>query len=154
MQEGDELATANGHTATVDSVECIHHDEPVMVYNIAVCDDHTYFVGENSVLVHNMCRVAPDGASANGESSLRDVYNSIKNSPNYPEGFETVPNGTTRNNINNRELLEELRKVEGGSWKKVYKDGYDAFGNEVSVHYFQSQSGKVFNVKVKAGWSN
>jgi len=26
--------------------------------------------------------------------------------------------------------------------------------NKVSIHYFQSQSGKVFDVKVKPGWSN
>lgn len=55
LEEGDELTTANGDTATVDSVECIHHDEPVMVYNFCVMEDHTYFVGEHGVLVHNEC---------------------------------------------------------------------------------------------------
>ncbi len=66
LKEGDKLATADGDTATVDSVECIHHDEPVMVYNIAVCDSHTYFVGENNVLVHNMCGPIE---TSHGESS-------------------------------------------------------------------------------------
>jgi filamentous hemagglutinin len=28
------------------------------------------------------------------------------------------------------------------------------YGEEISIHYFQSESGKVFNVKVKSGWSN
>ena len=37
---------------------------------------------------------------------------------------------------------------------KVYKDGYDAYGNEISIHYFQSESGRVFDVKVKPYWSN
>ena len=32
-----------------------HLSEPVTVYNFAVEDYHTYFVGENDVLVHNMC---------------------------------------------------------------------------------------------------
>lgn len=63
-------------------------------------------------------------------------------------------NGTTGNKVNNQQLLEKLREIEAGTWKKVYKDGYDAYGNEISIHYFQSQSGKVFNVKVKSGWSN
>ena len=38
--------------------------------------------------------------------------------------------------------------------EKIYKDGYDMFGNKISIHYFQSPSGKVFNVKVKIGWSD
>ena len=38
--------------------------------------------------------------------------------------------------------------------------GYDAYGifirsgNKVSIHYFRSQSGRVFDVKVKQGWSS
>lgn len=56
-------------------------------------------------------------------------------------------------NIKNKFLLEELRKIEPGEWKKVYKDGYSA-GNEISIHYFESRAGKVFDLKVKLGWSN
>jgi len=44
--------------------------------------------------------------------------------------------------------------VERGDWRKVYKDGYDGSGNKVSIHYFQSESGKVFDVAAKPGWSN
>ena len=47
-----------------------------------------------------------------------------------------------------------LRSYESGKWQKVYKDGYDSFGNEISIHYFESPSGKVFDVKVKFKWSN
>lgn len=89
-----------------------------------------------------------------GSSELENVYNSIKESPNYPEGFEPRRNGTTRNTVKNKGLLEKLREIESGTWKKVYKDGYDINGNEISIHYFQSESGKVFDVKVKPGWSN
>ena len=92
-------------------------------------------------------------SSAINVSSITPRF-SIKESPNYPKGFKAVSNGTTRNKVNNLDLLHELRKVESGSWKKVYKDGYDDLGNEISIHYFQSESGKVFDVKVKKGWSN
>ena len=85
---------------------------------------------------------------------LKEIYNSIKESPNYPEGFQPRKSGTTSNKVNNERLLEKLRKIESGTWKKVYKDGYDVYGNKISIHYFQSQSGKVFDVKVKFGWSN
>ena len=89
-----------------------------------------------------------------GSSELQNVYKSIKESPNYPEGFDPRRNGTTKNTVKNKGLLEKLREIESGTWKKVYEDGYDINGNEISIHYFQSKSGKVFDVKVKHGWSN
>ena len=94
------------------------------------------------------------GESGNSSNELKDVYNSIKDSPDYPKEFEAVKNGTTKNTIKNKELLDKLREIESGKWTKVYKDGYNSSGNKISIHYFQSESGKVFNVKVKPGWSN
>ena len=95
-----------------------------------------------------------DGERGNSSNELKDVYNSIKDSPDYPKEFEAVKNGTTKNTIKNKELLDKLREIESGKWTKVYKDGYNSSGNKISIHYFQSQSRKVFNVKVKPGWSN
>lgn len=91
------------------------------------------------------------GSSGN---EIKHIYNSIKDAPQYPQGFRASQNGTTKNAVNDRALLEQLRKIEPGKWNKVYKDGFDTSGNKVSVHYFQSQSGRVFNVKVKPNWSN
>jgi hypothetical protein len=88
-----------------------------------------------------------------GISSLKQVYNSLKDAPEYPQDFRPVQNGTRKLSIKNKPLLEELRKLESGDWNKVYRDGYSG-GQKVSIHYFQSRSGKVFNVKVKLGWSN
>jgi hypothetical protein len=83
------------------------------------------------------------------------IYNGIKDAPGYPKGFKVrTGNHTTRNNVNNKQLLDELRQIERGDWKKVYKDGYDANGNRISLHFFQSQSGKIFNFKTVPGWSN
>ena len=36
----------------------------------------------------------------------------------------------------------------------AYRDGFDARGNKISIHYFQSKSGRVFDVQVKPRWSN
>ncbi len=86
-----------------------------------------------------------DGESGNSSNELKHVY---------PKEFEAVKNGTTKNTIKNKELLDKLREIESGKWTKVYKDGYDSSGNTISIHYFQSESGKVFNVNVKPGWTN
>ena len=82
------------------------------------------------------------------------VYKGVKDAPNYPAGFRPVRNGMTKNPVTNQRLLNELREIEPGNWHKVYNDGFDGAGNRVSIHYFQSPSGNVFNVQVKPGWSN
>ena len=89
-----------------------------------------------------------------GVKVTRTLYKSIKYTPKYPQGFRAVQNGTKHVTVNNKEKLAELRQIEAGTWKKVYKDGYDQYGNKVSVHYFQSRSGLVYDVKTKSGWSN
>lgn len=55
--------------------------------------------------------------------------------------------------MTNKDLLEKLREIEPGNWQKVYKDGW-LDSEKVSLHYFESPSGRVFNFKVKPGWSN
>ncbi len=55
LKEGDKLSTADGESATVEQTEKVIHNEPVKVYNLAVLDTHTYYVGEVGVLVHNEC---------------------------------------------------------------------------------------------------
>ena len=135
--------------------EDVIYDDGFNLY--AYCDsnpviycDPSGFAGINQ----DACKHKMGGESTSESRELKEVFNSIKDSPNYPESFKTRINGTTSNKVNNHQLLEKLRKIESGTWNKVYKDGYDSFGNKISIHYFRSQSGKVFNVKVKQGWSN
>ncbi len=110
--------------------------------------------GIESTLKKEVKNTTKNLSQENVVEELKNVYTSIKNSPNYPEGFQPRKNGTTKNTVKNKELLTKLREIESGNWKKIYKDGYDEYGNNISIHYFQSESGKVFNVKVKPGWSN
>ena len=55
LKAGEEVRTADGSIATVDSIESIRLDEPIKVYNFEVKDFHTYYVSEQKVLVHNTC---------------------------------------------------------------------------------------------------
>ncbi|GAB2025521.1 hypothetical protein [Lactovum odontotermitis] len=92
--------------------------------------------------------------AASYKNTIQHTYGSIKDAPKYPENFEADKNGTGKNAVKNKKILEKLRAIEGGEWKKVYKDGYDENGNKISIHYFQSKSGRVFDVDVKGGWRN
>jgi hypothetical protein len=87
-------------------------------------------------------------------TEITHIYTSIKRAPQYPQGFKPERNGIRKVNVEYKALLGKLRQIEAGRWRKVYKDGYDADGNKVSIHYFESRSGKVFDVGVKSGWSN
>lgn len=49
------LVLLDGLTITVDSVTSVTFVEPITVYNFEVEDFHTYFVGNNGLLVHNHC---------------------------------------------------------------------------------------------------
>ena len=53
------------------------------------------------------------------ERAIKQIFNSIKESPNFPDNFKSRVNGTTCNKIKNMDLLEKLRKVENGKWQKL-----------------------------------
>lgn len=55
LHAGMTIWFANGTKGTVEDISNEGLEEPVTVYNFEVTDFHTYFVGENAVLVHNDC---------------------------------------------------------------------------------------------------
>ncbi len=64
LRKGDILVLLDGHTATVDSVTFDTFATPIPVYNFEVEDFHTYFVGNDGLLVHNSCLPNSYGGSA------------------------------------------------------------------------------------------
>ncbi len=55
LKEGDLLKLSNGDSLQICKVDIEYTSTPVVVYNLEVEDWHTYFVGTESVLVHNQC---------------------------------------------------------------------------------------------------
>lgn len=55
LKAGDILVLSNGEYVIVEQVQHEILESPVKVYNFEVQDFHTYYVGKNSVLVHNYC---------------------------------------------------------------------------------------------------
>jgi hypothetical protein len=84
---------------------------------------------------------------------LRHIYPGVKHHPAYPLGYQDEPGSRRTFNVNNQELLEQLRKHEPGVWQKVIRNGHDLSGNQVSLHYFESPSGQVFDFWVQPYWS-
>lgn len=80
LQDGDELRLYDGSTASVEAIEIEVLDEPVLVYNFEVEDFHTYFVGEQSVLVHNTC----------GQKGGRKTVDVKLSKKKYPESAQHI----------------------------------------------------------------
>jgi RHS repeat-associated protein len=57
LNDGDILKLKSGKYAQVTQIKRIDLVKPVKVYNFEVEDWHTYFVSEEQVLVHNMCKL-------------------------------------------------------------------------------------------------
>ena len=55
LRAGDILVLSNGEYVVVEAIQHEILESPIKVYNFEVQDFHTYFVGKNSVLVHNKC---------------------------------------------------------------------------------------------------
>lgn len=55
LRAGDVLYTVNGEYVVVEQVQHEIIEEPIRVYNFSVEDNHTYFVCQFNVLVHNIC---------------------------------------------------------------------------------------------------
>lgn len=55
LEDGDILHTRDGKTEVVAEVVVEKQDNPVKVYNLTIEDNHTYYVSEVEVLVHNIC---------------------------------------------------------------------------------------------------
>lgn len=55
LRKGDVVLDAYGNAVCVKFTQTVHHSTAVTVYNFTVENNHTYFVGDDAVLVHNEC---------------------------------------------------------------------------------------------------
>ncbi|SHN05405.1 intein C-terminal splicing region [Anaerosporobacter mobilis DSM 15930] len=107
---GDEIMNASGGSYPVECVELEEKQETV--YNFQVEDFHTYYVGENSVLVHNDC---PEGGSETSSPyELEATHSQTSSKKNMNKLIEDIKN----NGIN-----ETIKYVEHNGQKYVV-DGH------------------------------
>ena len=137
---GERIKTRGGIEAMVTAIRDEGRQETV--FNLEVHRAKSYHVGMQELLAHN------------SDVDDCEYFTSIKNSSKYPSDFEAERGGMTKNKINDDKWKERLNlKEPKGNWKKIYKDGWSD-NERVSIHYFESKSGTVVDVKVKKGWSN
>lgn len=91
LEPGDLVTQKDGKLATVYGVWYIYSENPITVYNFEVADFHTYFVGDDSLLVHNMC------AKSGGMNNLRVLKERIIKG--YKISMDLEKGGSGLNNI-------------------------------------------------------
>ena len=73
-----------------------------------------------------------------------------------PSDYESVEWAPKEEVIKNADVLDAIQNKFGTTrgWKKVYEDGLNEFGEEVSYHYFlDTKTGQAWGGKIKQGWS-
>jgi len=112
LRAGDILVTVNGEYVVVEMVQHELLESPTKVYNFQVEDYHTYYVSNNSVLVHNMCSgdisATTHGQIRIGERGLTQrEYNLLKASKNIKTQADGAKVYIRAINSNNHNVLVE-----------------------------------------------
>ncbi len=118
LKPGDRLLAANGDIITVEDIS--YDAGKVTVYNFEVEDNHTYFVGDSGVLVHN------DSCSLN---PLTDVGKLITNLARErgisPEAMEQIllKNNKVGSYDELAQMVRDKKPIEIDSGKGTHKNG-------------------------------
>ena len=80
LKVGDKLTTFDKKQVTVESIEFVHKNAPVFVYNFTIEHYHTYYVSNDNILVHNTGGCGDGGklhgnhTDAEGNFILYDIH--------------------------------------------------------------------------------
>ena len=109
LKPGDKVLLSDGKYGIVEKTVCIQLSVPETTYNLEVSDFHTYYVGENPVLVHN----SNCGGNSHKEIAAEMGYTKVKG--HYSHGSAIYKNSKAP-----RELMYITPDVDmhnGGFWK-------------------------------------
>lgn len=59
LKVGDAIITTNGK-AIISSINTYQYDQPIKTYNLCVDAAHNYAIGNDYIIVHNVCQTAPN----------------------------------------------------------------------------------------------
>ena len=130
LRAGDILVLVNGEYVVVEKVQHELLESPVATYNFEVQDFHTYYIGEQSILVHNLCgpldaKTTNHGSIRVGERGLTqreyDLLKASKNVKTQADGARVYIRSLTSNN--NNVLIENTRGEIVTFMKNVTKHG-------------------------------
>lgn len=122
LRAGDILCTVNGDCVIVEMVQHEILETPAAVYNFRVETNHTYFVGQEGVGVHNAPCVEPAKPEPKPEPGSEPKPEG-KNPKNVPDSKSPAKKGDPDPAVKQR--LEQAREqLQNQKYNKVGKNGY------------------------------
>ncbi len=139
LDPGDTVVLANGEYDTIDEVYHETLSEPVTVYNFNVEDYHTYYVGEDSVLVHNVCKSTQKHHIISNKNKtytpkFKEVTDRYGLNLNKDWNIRTVTNHLGRHTKNYHDfILDNLKRIDSlaNGDLGVFRSGFDELADYV-----------------------
>lgn len=139
LKIGYELLDINNNLVIIDDVRFISHNIPITVYNFTVENDHTYYVGDDSILVHNSCDGFRNARNNAGKQAKAAALDDIIAGRNYKKW------GLNPSNADDLEIIKYVQKykkfppncefahaVDVNVIKQVFLDGKITYEQAVS----------------------
>ena len=90
LRAGDILVSVNGEYVVVEKIQHEILETPITVYNFEVEDFHTYYVGRDSILVHNVCGTQNSSRRAAMREAKRSVNIPMSQKPNAIQEIKMI----------------------------------------------------------------
>ena len=133
LRAGDRLQLLNGEYVIVEQVQHEILEAPVTVYNFEVEGFHTYYVGEQSLLVHNRC----------GDDLLPDDFSTGRTKPlNITEqvAMKSVKSNPSVGNVIMTNLKDPRLPI--GAVKMSQQ--FNTFRGKIEIHYIKDVAKNIF----------
>lgn len=129
----DIVYTKDWNIATVKSVNILQLDELVEVFNFEIEDAHTYFVGSQYILVHNLCKQQIVAGDKKGWSARVSVGGETKHATPHAHIFfknQKLASVSESGNV----IVESFGKLKGGT--KFIKNNLDEIAKGIQKWWF------------------
>ncbi len=163
LEAGDVLRSADDDVEVVNDVYVEYLDEPVLIYNLEIEGYHTYFVSDESILVHNECGPNNEGGTSSmpnkGFSSFDDLKKYL-GSPGEGNAWHHIveqsqinKSGFSSNEVNNVNNIIAIPHGKGSVHAKIsgYYSSIPASGFTNGLTVRQWLSGQSFQQQFDFG---
>ncbi len=120
LRAGDILVLVNG---VVEKVQHELLESPVKVYNFQVADDHTYYVSDAGVLVHNSCKKyhkatrSDSGVEIGPQISQRQALDRVRSGKDVYANSRAAAKTIAKKAFGNAKVYSEIHvSVPGAQW--------------------------------------
>ena len=123
LKIGDELFDSNGKILLVENISIELTDEPATVYNFQVEDFHTYYAGQNSILVHNANYKQVKSRISDDPGLVKEAQKAAKNQRIQEEINHLIKeflSGNSNPGIGSKNLFKDICYLRGRNGARVF----------------------------------